>query len=84
MSNENHCGHCGASLTNKRKDALYCCAAHRAAQWRVLQARPTSIRILLTRGDFLTLKNSADSLGVMINELIVARSLQSEVIPCIF
>ena len=76
MVNKKQCTTCGANLVNRRSHARFCSAACRCRSWREAQLNPVSIKIILPRLEFIQLKNEADSLGVLINQLIVSRALQ--------
>jgi hypothetical protein len=67
MSNEKLCHHCNTKLTRKRKDARFCCAAHRAAQWRLEQNRNVSIKLHIPKSEYLRIKAEADMSGLLVN-----------------
>ena len=67
MSNTKECLYCGVKLINKRSHAVYCCAAHRAAQWRLEQNRNVSIKLHVPKSEYLRLKADADMSGLLVN-----------------
>lgn len=67
MSNTKECLYCGVKLINKRSHAVYCCAAHRAAQWRLEQNRNVSIKLQVPKSEYLRLKADADMSGLLVN-----------------
>lgn len=67
MSNEKLCLHCCAKLINKRRHAVFCCAAHRAARWRLEQSRNISIKLHLPKSEYLKIKAEADISGLLVN-----------------
>lgn len=77
MSNEKLCHHCNTKLTRKRKDARFCCAAHRAAQWRIEQNRQISIKVLLPKSEYLKIKADADMSGLLVNAYLLSKVTSS-------
>ena len=76
MSNVNACAHCGKPLANKRSHARTCNSSCRNHAWRFANAGPVSIKVVLSRIEFNQLKTEADGLGVLVNQLLAARSRQ--------
>lgn len=79
MSNEKLCQHCGTKLTHKRRDARYCSPAHRAAQWRVEQQRPVSIKLIVPKTEYMKIKAEADMSGLMVNAFMLSKVASSRV-----
>ena len=73
MSNEKLCQHCNTKLTHKRRDARYCSPAHRAAQWRIEQQRPVSIKLIVPKSDYLKIKDAADMSGLLLNAFMLSK-----------
>ena len=73
MSNEKLCQHCNTKLTHKRRDARYCSPAHRAAQWRIEQQRPVSIKLTVPKSEYLQIKAEADMSGLMVNAFMLSK-----------
>lgn len=79
MSNEKLCQHCNTKLTHKRRDARYCSPAHRAAQWRVEQQRPVSIKLIVPKTEYMKIKAEADMSGLMVNAFMLSKVASSRV-----
>ena len=73
MSNEKLCQHCNTKLTHKRRDARYCSPAHRAAQWRIEQQRPVSIKLIVPKTEYMKIKAEADMSGLMVNAFMLSK-----------
>ena len=79
MSNEKLCQHCNTKLTHNRRDARYCSPAHRAAQWRIVQQRPVSIKLTVPKSEYLQIKAEADMSGMMVNAYMLSKVANSRV-----
>lgn len=77
MPNEKLCQHCNATLTRKRKDAKFCCPAHRAAKWRIEQDRAVSIKLHVPKADYIRIKADADVLGLLLNQFIINKAISA-------
>lgn len=69
------CLHCKKKLVNKRSHSKHCSSSCRSRTWRILQAPPISVKVRLTRPEFNLLKAEADSLDLLINQLITNKAL---------
>lgn len=74
MPNIHNCKQCGISLANKYGNARNCSHSCRSKSWRQLQATPISVKLKLTKPQFDNLKSQADSLNLLINQLIINRA----------
>ena len=73
MTNEKSCMYCNTKLTHKRRDARYCNPAHRAAQWRIKQQRPVSIKLIVPKTEYMKIKAEADMSGLMVNAFMLSK-----------
>lgn len=73
MSNEKLCLHCHTKLINKRRHAVFCCPAHRAAQWRIEQNRQISIKVQVPKSEYLKIKADADMSGLLVNAYLLSK-----------
>lgn len=69
------CQYCEVPMHHRRSDAKHCSSSCRSNTWRMQQQRKVSVKIVLTVTQFESLKNESNSLGLMLNELIVAKSV---------
>ena len=67
MSNTKECQYCGVKLINKRRHAVFCCVAHRAAQSRLEQNRNVSIKLHVPKSEDIRIKADADMSGLLVN-----------------
>lgn len=74
MSNLRKCAVCRKSIDHRRPQTKTCCNSCRTSLWRLSNAGPVSIKVVLTKLQFNKLKVEADDLGVMINQLMLDRS----------
>jgi hypothetical protein len=74
MPNMKTCLVCNASLINKRPHALTCSGYCRTKLSRLNRAKPISVKLVLSRIQFNLLKEEADNLGLLINELVISRA----------
>ena len=72
----NSCIMCNASLINKRSHAKTCSCRCRTALSRLSRAKPVSIKVVISTLQYNQLKADADDIGVLINQLIVSRSIK--------
>lgn len=79
MSNDKLCLHCNVKLTHKRRDAIYCNPAHRAAQWRIEQQRTVSIKLTVPKSEYLKIKADADMSGLLVNAFMLSKVTSSRV-----
>lgn len=75
MSKVKSCTVCGKSIANRRCDAKTCSNSCRTSLWRLSNAGPVSIKVLVSKLQYNHLKSDADDIGVLINQLIIARSI---------
>lgn len=75
MPNINTCLVCNKSLINKRPHAITCSGYCRTKWSRMNRAKPVSIKVILSRIQFNQLKEDADDLGLLVNQLIIDRSI---------
>lgn len=78
MSNEKLCLYCNTKLTHKRRDARYCTPAHRAAQWRIEQQRPVSIKLTVPKTEYMNIKADADMSGLLVNAFILRKVISNQ------
>lgn len=76
MPNENYCESCEKKLTNKRSHARTCGSTCRGRAWRASILKTVSVKLVLSLPQLTQLKNEASSLGLLLNELMIAKSLQ--------
>ena len=76
MNIENSCIICNASLINRRSHAKTCSCRCRTALSRLSRAKPVSIKVVISTLQYNQLKADADDIGVLINQLIIARSIK--------
>jgi len=74
MSKVKSCIVCSKSITNRRCDAKTCSNSCRTALWRLSSAGPVPVKVVLSQLQYNQLKADADDIGVLINQLIIARS----------
>ena len=72
----NSCIICNASLINRRSHAKTCSCRCRTALSRLSRAKPVSIKVVISTLQYNQLKADADDIGVLINQLIIARSIK--------
>ena len=77
MSNEKLCLHCSSKLINKRRHAVFCCAAHRAAKWRLERNRNVSIKLHVPKSEYLRIKADADMCGLLVNAYMLNKVTSS-------
>lgn len=77
MPNIHNCKQCGISLANKYANARNCSHSCRSKSWRQLQATPISVKLKLTKPQFDNLKSQADSLDLLINQLIISKAMNT-------
>ena len=77
MSKVKSCIVCSKSITNRRCDAKTCSNSCRTALWRLSNAGPVSIKAVFSKLEFTQLKLDADNRGVLVNQLIHDRAIQS-------
>lgn len=75
MSKVKSCIVCSKSITNRRGDAKTCSNSCRTALWRLSNAGPVSIKVVLSKLEFNALKQDADDLGVLVNRLVLDRAI---------
>ena len=74
MSKVKSCTVCGKSIANRRCDAKTCSNSCRTALWRLSTAGPVSLKVVLSKLQYIQLKTEANDLDMMINALVVAKS----------
>lgn len=77
MSKVKSCIVCSKSITNRRSDTKTCSSSCRTALWRLSNAGPVSIKVVLSKLEFTQFKVDADNRGVLVNQLIRDRAIQS-------
>lgn len=73
---EKTCTVCTKLLVNRRPQTKTCSGCCRTKLHRMLHARPISLKVLLSKVQFDTLKHEADDLGLLINELVIVKAMQ--------
>lgn len=76
MPNSNKCMVCNKSLVNKRPHAITCSGYCRTKLSRMSRAKPISLKLVLSKFQFESLKAQADHDGVLLNQLVLRRALQ--------
>lgn len=76
MSNLRKCAVCSKSIDHRRPQTKTCSNSCRTSLWRLSNAGPVSIKVVLSKLQFNHLKTEADDLGVLINRLILDRTFQ--------
>lgn len=76
MINEHSCIVCEQTLENRRPQTRTCSGACRTKLHRMKQTRPISLKLVLSKVQFDSLKHQADNLGVMLNHLVISRAIQ--------
>jgi len=77
MLKEKTCLACTKLLVNRRPQTRTCSGCCRTKLHRMLHARPISVKLVLSKTQFDALKHKADDLGLLINQLIIAKAMQS-------
>ena len=77
MSKVKSCIVCSKSIINRRCDTKTCSNSCRTALWRLSNAGPVSIKVVFSKLEFTQLKVDADNRGVLVNQLIRDRAIQS-------
>jgi hypothetical protein len=75
MTIEHSCIICNASLIDKRSHAKTCSCRCRTALSRLSRAKPISIKLVLSKLQYNQLKADADDLGLLVNQLVIDRSI---------
>lgn len=75
MAIENSCIICNESLINRRVHAKTCSCRCRTALSRLSRAKPISIKLVLSKLQYNQLKADADDLGLLVNQLVIDRSI---------
>lgn len=76
MSAEKTCAVCTKSLVNRRSHTKTCSGCCRTKLHRMSRARPISLKLTMSKLQFDSLKSQADSLGLLINQLVISRAFQ--------
>lgn len=77
MHNENCCMVCAASLNNRRPQTKTCSGKCRTALSRLSRAKPISLKLVLSKMQYESLRHQAEDQGCLINHLVIARAMQS-------
>jgi hypothetical protein len=78
VSNTKKCAACSKSIGNHRRPQTKTCGnSCRTRLWRLSNAGPVSLKVVLTKLQFIQLKTEANDLDMMINDLVVAKATQS-------
>ena len=75
MPNMKTCVVCNTSLINRRAHCKTCSAFCRLKLHRMNKAKPISVKLVLSKIQFDSIKSQADSMGVMINQLMLDRAI---------
>lgn len=76
MSKEKQCIVCSKSIINRRCDTKTCSNSCRTRLWRLSNAGPVSLKVVLSRIEFNQLKSDADTANLLVNQLVIARAMQ--------
>lgn len=77
MPNLHGCTVCSKSLINRRAHCKTCSSYCRLKLHRMNKVKPISVKLVLSKIQFDSIKSQADSMGVMINQLMLARVFHS-------
>jgi hypothetical protein len=75
MLNEKTCLCCTQSLAHRRPQTKTCSGKCRSALSRKSRAKPISLKIVLSKIQYESLKHQAGAKGCLINQLVIARAM---------
>ncbi len=76
MPNLHSCTVCSKSLINRRAHCKTCSSYCRLKLHRINKVKPISVKLVLSKIQFDFIKSQADSMGVMINQLMLDRVIK--------
>jgi predicted nucleic acid-binding Zn ribbon protein len=76
MPNESSCIVCTKLLVNRRPQTRTCSGKCRTALYRMSRTKPVSLRLRLPKVQFDLLQHQADELGMMLNQLVIAKVMK--------
>ena len=71
------CAVCSKSIDHRRPQTKTCSNSCRTRLWRLSNAGPISLKVVLSKLQYIQLKTEANDLDMMINALVVAKATQS-------